>query len=271
MALAKKLEKASGLLFFAGFFLSKFQYVSFMELSAIFRVVSLAMYFMAYGLWFTANLLHPDHKTQRNKWYGFAQIKEQFLFSSFIGLVATLLSLAAIALPVLLPPAAILFLIGNVLWTIGEYHKLKNRPHNDPQFSHTRQRDYLTYAMTTTTISLISAVAAILIFAFPPITIPVTIFSVLLSVGLGLFAFEFFLKSNFGKHKTTPVLDSYSQMTENLGPSLTPEPNNSPEPSFCNCFSWGKTPTEDNEIELFSFVAENDRNEDHGFTLNSSL
>jgi glucan phosphoethanolaminetransferase (alkaline phosphatase superfamily) len=271
MAIAKKLEKASGLLFFAGFFLSKFQYVPFMELSAIFRFVSLGMYLLAYGLWFTANLLHPDHKVHQNKWYGFAQIKEQFLFSSFIGLVATLLSVAAIALPVLLPPAAILFLIGNVLWTIGEYHKLKNPLHNDPQFSHTRQRDYLSYAMTTTTISLISAIAAILIFAFPPITIPVTIFSVLLCVGLGVFAFEFYLKSNFGEHKTTPVTNSYNQMTEDLGPSLAPKPNIAPAPSFCNCFSWSETPTEDEEIELVNFAAANESSEDRGFRFNSSL
>lgn len=125
MTVAQKLDKASGIFFFAGFLLSKLQYIPFPLASAIFRFISLGIYSLAYLCWLTASLLHPDHPVNYRKWYGFAQIKEQFLLSSFVGLTATVLSVAAVFVPVLFPPAAWLFLIGNAIWAIGEYHKLK--------------------------------------------------------------------------------------------------------------------------------------------------
>lgn len=93
-----EIRKTSGI-FFLGFLLSKLQYLPFPLVSAIFRFLSLGIYSLAYGSWSIACLLHPDHKEHHHKWYGFAQIKEQFLFSSFIGLIATGLSVAAVLYP----------------------------------------------------------------------------------------------------------------------------------------------------------------------------
>ncbi|MBI2785280.1 MAG: hypothetical protein HYX60_02785 [Legionella longbeachae] len=67
MSAAKNLDKASGLFFFGGFLLSKFQYISFPLLSAIFRFVSLGMSMLAYCLLFASNLLHPDQKVRNDK------------------------------------------------------------------------------------------------------------------------------------------------------------------------------------------------------------
>lgn len=272
MSVAKKLDKASGLFFFAGFLLSKLQYIPFPQASAILRFISLGIYLMAYGCWHAASLLHPDQKVRKNKWYSFAQIKEQFLFSSLVGFIATVMSIAAVFIPVLFPPAAWLFLVGNAIWTIGEYNKFKNPPQNDANFSYTRQKSYLYYSVTSTSISLITAVSATLIFVFPPIAIPITIFSLILCVGLGVFAFEFWLDSSFGDHKPTPVPGSYNQISDTLGPSVSQELTDSPEPNCSNCLflkqKESKTPE---NIELLSADNTEENSEEHSLGAYSSL
>lgn len=235
MTIAQKLDKASGVFFFTGFLLSKLQYIPFPLASAIFRFVSLGIYSLAYLSWLTASLLHPDHPVNYRKWYGFAQIKEQFLLSSFVGLTATIISVAAVFIPALFPPAAWLFLIGNAIWAIGEYHKFKNPPKEDANYSSARQKSYVSYAVTSTSISLVAAVAATLIFFFPPMAIPITIFSLIICAGLGALAFEFWLNCTFGNHKPDQTPESYTEMGDSLGPSISEEPSNSPEPGYFNC------------------------------------
>ncbi|WP_131794698.1 hypothetical protein [Fluoribacter gormanii] len=237
MTVAQKLDKASGIFFFAGFLLSKLQYIPFPLVSAIFRFISLGVYSLAYLSWFIACHLHPDHPEHYRKWYGFAQIKEQFLFSSIIGFTATIISVAAVFVPALFPPAAWLFLLGNIIWSIGEYHKFKNPPPGDESFSSTRQKAYVSYAITSTAISLVAATAATLIFFFPPMAIPITIFSLLVCVGLGAFAFEFWLNCNFGQHEPDQPPESYYEMSGILRPSVSVEHSKSPEqePSCFNC------------------------------------
>ncbi|QMT60430.1 hypothetical protein [Legionella sp. PC997] len=236
MTVAQKLDKASGIFFFAGFLLSKLQYIPFPLAASIFRFLSLGVYGLAYLSWFTACHLHPDHPEHYRKWYGFAQIKEQFIFSSAIGFTATVISVAAIFVPALFPPAAWLFLLGNIIWAIGEYHKLKNPPPADENFSSTRQKAYVSYAVTSTAISLVAALAATFILLFPPLAIPITIFSLLICVGLGALAFEFWLNANLGQHEPDLRPDSYFEMTETLKPSPSLDHSNSPEPEP-SCFN----------------------------------
>lgn len=230
MTVAQKLEKASGILFFSGFLLSKLQYVPFPLASALFRFISLGAYFLAYSSWSIACLLHPDHKKHNQEWYGFAQIKEQFLFSSFLGLLATILSVAAVFVPLLSPAAAWLFLIANALWVTGEYHKWKNPPQNNSFSSeeqrNEKQKNYVYYAMTTCAISLVAAVSATLIIVFPPLVIPITFFSFLVYVGLGSRAIEFLFNSITPENEPT-IEESYKKMDEPLGLSISPEPSNS--------------------------------------------
>ncbi|KTD15629.1 hypothetical protein Lgra_0295 [Legionella gratiana] len=268
MTAAQKLEKASGIFFFSGFLLSKLQYLPFPLVSAIFRFISLGIYFLAYGSWSIACLLHPDHNEHHHKWYGFAQIKEQLLFSSFVGLVATVLSVAAVLVPVLFPPAAWLFLIGNVLWAIGEYHKLKNPPQSKEDFSYTQQKNYLYYAITSCAISLVTAISATLIVAFPPLTIPITIFSLLLYVGLGALAFEYWLNSKTSENRQS-IKGSYHQMSDSLGPTISPKPSNSLEPNFTKDI-FNKSEDKVSEIELIPINTHEESDHEYGFQIPTS-
>lgn len=230
MVNARKLDRTSGFFFFSGFMLSKLQYVPFALVAGTFRFLSLGFYLVGYGLWFASNYLRPGHQQHHNEWYGFAKMKEQFILSSAIGFIATALSVAAVFLPVLFPPAAWLFVLGNVVWAIGEYHKLKNPPKDDDDFSTSRQKAYLAYTVTTTGISLITAVSATLMILFPPVAIPITIFSLLLCTGLGFLSFEFWLNSSYGAHKADSIPGSHSKMSAELGSSLSHDNSPSPEP-----------------------------------------
>lgn len=275
MTVAQKLDKASGILFFAGFLLSKLQYLPFPIVSAVFRFVSLGIYLLAYLSWLTASILHPDHKEHYLKWYGFAQIKEQFFYSSFIGLGATILSVAAVFIPALFPPAAWLFFLGNLVWTVGEYHKLRNPL--DKNASYSKQSAYCGYATTSSAISFVTAISATLIFIFPPMAIPITIFSLIVCVGLGALAFEFWLNSSFGDHKpaTGPGPGSYVQMGDTLGPSPSPEHADTPEPGcWSGLFSSPNDKTNksiSNSIELIDEVKHQEIAGGHSLSNNSLL
>ncbi len=221
MPTTKYLEKTSGPLFFTGFIASKLQYVPFAAAAAAFRFLSLGLYLVAYSFWFAASYNQPEHERAHKEWYGFAQIKEQFLFSSLAGFIATAVSVAAIFVPALFPPAAWLFVLGNTLWTIGEYHKLNNPP-KDQDFSYSQQEAYTSYALSTSIISVISAISATIMFFFPPITMALSIFTILVCAGFGVLACEYLLDYNFGDHPTT-FTSSADAMEKGLGASITPQ------------------------------------------------
>lgn len=226
------LEKASGPLFFVGFMVSKLQYLPFAAAAAAFRFISLGIYLAAYSAWFAASYKQKEHERAHDQWYGFAKIKEQFLFSSFIGFIATVMSVGAVFVPALFPPAAWLFVLGNIIWSIAEYHKLHNPP-ADKKFSYAQQEAYMSYAASTAAISFVTASSATIMFFFPPIAIPVTVFSLLLCAGLSTLAFEYWLNSSFGDHEPAPVPSSYNLMNADLGlkSSLENTFDNTPVPS----------------------------------------
>jgi hypothetical protein len=226
MSKAKYLENASGACFFSGFMLSKLQYLPFPIIAAILRFVSLGIYLIGYIMWFIACLLQPEYKRKGAKWYGFAMLKDQLLFSSLIGFIATIISLIAIPIPFLFPAAAWLYTLGNALWAIGEYHKLHNPPEEDKQFSYKKQNAYFKYSVTMTLISLVTAIASSLIIALPLATIPITVFSACICVGLGAFAFENWLEATFGEHKTGSNSKNHIKTTTNEAPP----PENIPKP-----------------------------------------
>ncbi|MDR3501830.1 MAG: hypothetical protein P4L79_04530 [Legionella sp.] len=219
----KYLEKSSGPLFFTGFIASKLQYVPFAAAAAAFRFISLGLYLIAYSFWFAASYNQSEHERADKEWYGFAQIKEQFLFSSLAGFIATVVSVAAIFVPALFPPAAWLFVLGNTLWTIGEYHKLNNPP-KDQDFSYSQQEAYTSYAVSTSIISVISAISATIMFLFPPITMALSIFTILVCAGFGVLACEYLLDYNFGDHPTT-FTSSADAMEKGLGAGVSPQNN----------------------------------------------
>ncbi len=247
MSHATRLDKASSYLFLLGFFISKIQYIPILIIAPFIKTISLILYFLAYSLWFIAGFIYPDHKKKNDEWYGFAQLKEQYQLAAVIGLAATVLSILALFVPILTLPAVWIFFVSNIIWIIGEYHKLNNPPQYELNYSHGHQNAYLSYAITMTLISLLTAISTSIILIVPPIAIPVFIIATLLSVGMGALAGEFVLDYNFGNHPLTPIKNSYDQMIELLDTSIVSEMNDNPEPYHQNHIF---TPTEQPSKEL---------------------
>lgn len=218
---ASTLNKISGVFFFSGFISEKIHYIPLPLVSSAFKILSFIFYMIGYGLWFATSYFYPNHITKKEEWYNFAQFKEQCLLAATLGIVATALSLAGFFVPILLIPAAWVFLASNFMWASAEYHKLKNPPICDTNYSHTYQKAYVPYVLKMAFISCITALSITASFLFPPVTIPVLIISTLMTLGLGFSAFENWLDYTFGDHK--PVLmaqTSYNQMHSFLGPSV---------------------------------------------------
>jgi len=225
-----KLDKVSSFFFFSGSVFGKIKLLPIPVVSTAFNIISLVFYMVGYGIWFIASHFHLSHTPNEDEWYGFAQFKEQYLYASILGLLATTLSIAAFFIPVLLIPAAWMFVASNFMWTSGEYNKLNNPPY-DENYSHTYQETYTSYALTMTTISIVAALSTTAIFLFPPVTVPVLILSALIVLGLGALAAENWLDYTFGDHKPTPVVQtSHSQMNHSLGPRVSPKDTYSPAP-----------------------------------------
>ena len=225
-----KLGKVSSFFFFSGFVCGKIKLLPIPVVSAAFNIISLVFYMMGYGVWFIASHFYPSHTQTEEEWYGFAQFKEQYLFAATLGFLATALSIAGFFVPVLIIPAAWMFVASNFMWTSGEYHKLNNPP-LDENYSHTYQKTYTSYALTMTTISIVAALSTTAIFLFPPVTVPVLILSAFIVVGLGALAAENWLDYTFGDRKPTPVIQtSHSQMNHSLDPRVSLEDTYSPAP-----------------------------------------
>lgn len=65
---------------------------------------------LGYATWFLVSHFYPNQMPKKNEWFGFAQIKEQYLFASTLGFIATCFSIAALFVPVLFIPTSWLFL-----------------------------------------------------------------------------------------------------------------------------------------------------------------
>lgn len=226
-----KLSSASSYFFVSGFIIGKIQYFPIPLVVSVTNLLSLACYFMGYGLWFVSSHFYPEHTPMDNEWYGFTQFKEQYLYAATLGIIATVMSACAIAFPVLAIPAAWLFVISNSIWAVGEYHKLQNPPTYDPKYSHSRQDTYLSYAITMTAIGTITALSVTLSFLFPAIMIPVVVISAITCLGLGVLAADYWLDCAFNDHKAGfPTDHSYKQMQQSFGPTLNTQSQSSPAP-----------------------------------------
>lgn len=231
MSMASKLGKASGLLFLIGLVFSKIRNFPVPIFSVVMNACSLLFYILGYSIWFISSWLYPKYTKKIDAWYGFAEFKEQYLYAAIIGFIATGLSLGAFFMPILVIPAAWLFLISNLMWTFAEYHKLYNPPDYETEFSHTHQEQYLSYAMLMTGVTLIGAVYTTLIFIFPPLIAPLYAITTIIGVGVNILAVEVWLNFTFGDHKPSAANESYTQMHEVLEPNVTVETRPTPAPT----------------------------------------
>jgi uncharacterized membrane protein YbaN (DUF454 family) len=223
------LSKTSSLFFFTGFVFSKIQNLPIPVVAPVMNAIALVFYMLGYSVWFISSHFFPNNTPQKNEWYGFAQFKEQYLYGAALGIIGCILSLAALASPILFMPAAWIFLASNLMWTAAEYNKLNNPPSSDENYSKSFQESYLSYAITMTAMTAITAVCTLLIFMFPPLTLSVLIISTVLSIGLTILAGDIWLDFTFGNHKPTPVEQSHNHLGKSLG--IKPEATETDEPA----------------------------------------
>ncbi|CAM2875225.1 hypothetical protein [Legionella worsleiensis] len=217
MTLARKINTASSCFFLIGFLIAKSQYLPFVLTPIIHNILALSCYFIAYTLWFVSSHYQGSNTPDKREWYGFAQFKEQFLYAATLGIIASFIGILALFLPALIVPSTWLIFSCNVLWSVGEYNKLKHPSDDDLNFSYSNQQADLSYALTMSGIACTSALSATLLFFLPSITMPVFIISALIIAGLGLLSCECLLNSFFGEHKKTPTSkSSYNLMHTSL-------------------------------------------------------
>ena len=221
MSTTFSLNKITTLFFGAGFVFLKVQQLPIPVFSLVVKIIAFVLYLIAYSLWLIRMLIDPDEKAEQDQWYNFAQFKEQFGLSALLGILGCALSIVGVFFPIFLLPAAWLFLIGNSIWTIGEYHKFNIPPAHDPLYSHSHQKAYLSYAVYITSMTLITTIVTTVTFIFPVTSIPLLICSSLICLGLGLLAWERWIEANYGEHPPNQELsESYEQMDYLLNPNL---------------------------------------------------
>lgn len=225
----KIIDKLSSISFFLSLVASKIQYIPIVNIAESFlNLLTLGLVLTGYSLWYVASHFYPDHNPEFSEWYGFTTFKHQNTLAASVGIIAAILSIVALTLPSLAVPATWLFFSSNIIWAVGEYHKLQNPP-ADETYSRSYQKSYLSYAIAMTSSGLVSALAATAILFFPIYTIPVIAVSSLMSIALSFIAAEYWLNYTFEKHPKTPI-PSYGKMTNGLGPAVKCEDSPSPEP-----------------------------------------
>lgn len=227
---AKNLDKASGNLFLLGFVTAKLRQLPIPFVGQVLGLLSYSCYLIAYALWLVASHFYPDHPPKKEDWYGFAQIKHQNRIGAAIGFAGITLCLLSIPFPILLLPGASLFALSNIFWSIAEYHRRQNPPKDEP-YSPARQNYYLSYAILSTFVSVISAASLALVLIFPPIGVPAFFFSSLISYVLTIAAFYFLLSTpktlDVAEPGTKSITSSTAIISQHLSSSkLEPKQTN---------------------------------------------
>lgn len=228
----KRLDKASSIFFFLGLISSKVRYIPLSLFWPILNTATLAFYFLGYILWLIASFLRPSLAPKKFTWYSFAEFKQQHKLAAILGVIATILSVLAIAFPILLVPASWLFLLGNCIWCVAEYHKFNNPPLYDDNYSHEKQKIYLRYALLMTSITLVGALATTVTFCFPAIVLPVMLFSTLLGILLNLTALHEWIKYSTFDDGRNGCKHSYTMMAAEMECELSPQPEQEHDPSI---------------------------------------
>lgn len=203
-----------------GIIFSKLRLLPFALFSVIANVISQMLYLGGYVLWFVASYLYPEHPRLKDQWYGFSQFKEQSRVSAALGTIASILSVIALFYPVVIIPALWLFFASNVVWSISHYHKLRNPPDFETNYSENSQVNYMGYTILTTCVSLITAVCITISILFPLISFAVLTTSTILGLILTLYAVEYQINCSFNTNQTDDWKGTnYSEMSSELSAS----------------------------------------------------
>lgn len=199
---------------------SKLRLLPFTLFSLVANVLSQILYLGGYILWFVASYLYPEHPRLKDQWYGFGQFKEQSRISAVVGTIASIFSVIAIMQPALIIPALWLFFISNVIWSISHYHRLKNPPDFEDDYSATSQVNYIGYAFLTTCVSFVTAFCITASILFPVISLAMLTTSTIVGLIITLVALEYLV--NYSFNNTQPDKwkgTNYSEMSSELSHS----------------------------------------------------
>ena len=200
-----------------GTIFGKLRLLPFALFSLIANIISQVLYLAAYILWFVASYLYPDHPRLQDHWFGFGQFKEQSRVSAIIGTVASILSVIAIAYPIVIIPALWLFFASNIIWSISHYHKLRNPPEFEDDYSANSQTNYIGYTILTTLVSLVTAFCITVSIIYPPISLAMLITSTILALLFTIIGLEYLINSSFSNtpaHKCNGT--SYESLSSEL-------------------------------------------------------
>lgn len=203
------LDKLSGYLFLIGFLAAKLRAVPIVLLSVIFNYITFITYIVGYLFWYLAAIMYPSYPRKSDHWYGFAKFKEQYLLAAAIGLIASLL---CAIMPSMVIPAAFLYVLSNVVWTISEFHKKNNPPNNEDNYSPTRQKFYIRYALLITMGSVLTAVSLVLFTIFPAATVPILMISSILGGGIIMGIAYHWYVCTFKKFPDVKIAHSYHKI-----------------------------------------------------------
>ena len=221
------LDSISAYLFLLGNITYRLRAMPFAIVSAIFNLVSLFAYLAGYIVWHVAALFYPGYPRHDQHWYGFAEFKEQYQIAALLGAVATIICLV---FPPMVIPAALLYTLSNLIWTISEHHKKQNPPPDDSQYSSIKQAIYFKYSVLVTAGSALTAIASTVVFLFPPASFVVLTASTMIGLGLTVAALYYWGKSTFGHFQPDKVDHSYKKFSKQLSFELDHYPK--PDATF---------------------------------------
>lgn len=214
---AENLDKASSIFFFLGFITTQLQHAPILLLSGLSYVGSLFFYTFGYFFWLIACHYYPEIPPQKQHWYGFSDFKNQNRFAAIIGGVGVIFSIIGLFIPVGFVLASWLFLLSNLIWCVSEFHKTKNPPLSDPNYSTSHQEAYLRFAMISTLMCFVPAIVATVIFFFPLIASTMILIGTGISLFLGAHALYAWVDTNCTDHQPDRMNHSYSLLSKTLG------------------------------------------------------
>lgn len=221
MGHAIRMSKASGFFFAAAIFISQAKYAPSVLAKAIFDSLYLLFCFIAHALWYLSSKLLPEHPGLKNRWYGFAEFKNQHIAAAVIGTIAVIFSVLAFFYPVAFI-ACWLFALSNTIWLISEYHKMKilgkgdNRPLTfELEYSNKRQRAYLQYAGVITTMAIITSIATTLALIFPPYALAIMTLSAIIGVCMSAIAAQKWIQYFLFPYPPEQTKGSYNNLLIN--------------------------------------------------------
>jgi hypothetical protein len=211
---ADRLDEISGRLFLLGFITTKLKNIPIVFLAVALNIISLTSYLIGYAAWTIATFFYPNHPHKQGHWYSFAQFKDQFKIAALLGTIA---SAMCIMTPTLAVPIAWLYMMSNLIWIFGEYHKKEHPNPNDLLYSDAKQTIYLKFASLVTCGSTFAAIVTTTLILIPEAAFFLIPFSTAIGSLITLGALYYWGKYAFGTFTpNNKSNNSYVELTHQL-------------------------------------------------------